>query len=54
MASGTWGSLPSHIMIIPNTKRHPTNTKRIDFPVAEVTVSVHEKIGKLVFIDREN
>ena len=36
MASETWGSRPSHFMIIPNTKRHPNNTKTDQLPVLKV------------------
>ena len=35
------------------TGRAPDETKRIDFPVDEVTVSVGEETGKSVFIDRD-
>ena len=31
-----WGSRPSHFMIIPNTKRHPNNTKTDQLPISEV------------------
>ena len=31
-----WGSRPSHFMIIPNTKRHPNNTKTDQLPTSEV------------------
>ena len=31
-----WGSRPSHFIITPNTKRHPTNAKRDQLPVSEV------------------
>ena len=33
MASEAWGSRPSHFMIIPNTKRHPNNTKTDQLPI---------------------
>ena len=29
-------------------------SKRVDFPVDEVTVSVDEETGKSVFVDRDN
>ena len=31
-----WGSRPSHFMIIPNSKRHPSNTKTDQLPISEV------------------
>ena len=31
-----WSSRPSHFMIIPNTKRHPNNTKTDQLPIYEV------------------
>ena len=31
-----WGSRPSLFMIIPNTKRHPNNTKTDQLPISEV------------------
>ena len=31
-----WGSRPSHLMIIPNTKRHPNSTKTDQLPISEV------------------
>ena len=33
---GMWGSPPSHFMIIPNTKRHPNNTKTDQLHISEV------------------
>ena len=36
MASETWGSRPSHFMIIPNTQRHPNNTKTDQLAISEV------------------
>ena len=31
-----WRSRPSHFIIIPNTKRHPNNTKTDQLPISEV------------------
>ena len=36
MASDDVGSRPSRFMIIPNTKRHPNNTKTDQLPISEV------------------
>ena len=36
MASDDVVSRPSHFMIIPNTKRHPNNTKTEQLPISEV------------------
>ena len=36
MASEDVGSRPSHFMIIPNTKRHPNNTKTDQLSISEV------------------
>ena len=36
MASTTLGSRPSHLMNIPNTKRHPNNTETDQVPFLEV------------------
>ena len=47
MASETWGSRPSHFMIIPNTKRHPSNTKTDQLPILGVITglsSAHHNI----------
>ena len=40
MASGGEGSRPSHLMIIPNTKRHPNNTKTVQLPIFKVTTGL--------------
>ena len=39
-SGGMWGSRPSHFMIIPNTKRHPNNTKTDQLPISEVTTGL--------------
>ena len=35
-----WGSRPSHFMVIPNTKRHPHNTKTYQIPISEVIIGL--------------
>ena len=35
-----WGSRPSLFMIIPNTKRHPNNTKTDQLPISEVITAL--------------
>ena len=40
MASDSAGSRPSYVMIIPNTKRHPNNTKTDQLPILGVVTGL--------------
>ena len=48
MASETWGSRPSHFMIIPNTKRHPNNTKTDKLPTFWVITGLSRPCLKIL------
>ena len=48
MASDDVGSRPSRFMIIPNTKRHPNNTKMDQLPIFEVIAGRNCRPSKAV------
>ena len=58
MASDDVGSRPSRFMIIPNTKRHPNNTKTEQLPISEAITGLprpyHNTTTKLVELSINN